>query len=473
MVDVIVVGGGTSGFIAAIAAARAGAKVIILEQSSYLGGTMTGGLVPGLVSMRHQPWKDQETLVQMESLYTGNQVVRGIAQEYVDRLIAANGAFGHAGEAPVRVLFDPEVAKWVIEQMVHEAGVNVRYYSKVVAVLKDAAQVCGVRVDYGEEIRGKVVIDATGDGHVAHLAGVRHEQGEGGVATMVQPISLYFVMEGMELDRTIAYVKSAPQDYSAEYIAKLAQLRSENKPLTLIGFPSLRDQAMRNGDYPIPYGTTAGDMRKHNCLARSGFRDGKVRYNLTMHNVDMAYRVDATDTAQLSEAIIAMRDFTFRMGRFFKKYVPGFENAYVLQVADLVGVRESRRMVGDYVLTGDDVLEGRRFDDSVGYCGATVDIHNVEGGRQATHMQAIHNGGAYQVPYRMLLPEGVDGLLLTGRCVSADRIAFGSIRQQAGCLVTGQAAGVAAALAARENTSPRKIKTETLQNALREQGALV
>jgi hypothetical protein len=280
-------------------------------------------------------------------------------------------------------------------------------------------------------------------------------------------------MEGIELDRTIAYIRSATHDYSAEYISRLVQLRREEKPLTLIGFPTLRDQALCNGDYPVPYGTTAGELQKHNSLARSGFRDGKVRYNLTMHNVDMAYRVDATDPAQLSEAIIAMRDFTFKMARFFRKYVPGFEHAYVLQVADLVGVRESRRMVGDYTLSGPDVLEGRQFEDSVGYCGATVDIHNVEGGQQATRMQAIQGGGAYQVPYRILLPKGVEGLLLAGRCVSADRVAFGSIRQQAGCLVTGQAAGVAAALAAQGGISPRMVGRVALQNALRAQAVLV
>jgi hypothetical protein len=400
-------------------------------------------------------------------------VVKGIAQEFVDRMIEANGSFGHRGESPVRVLFDPEVAKWVIERMVKDAGVDVLYYSKVVGVLKNGTTICGVRVNYGEEIRAQVVIDATGDGNVAYLAGAKYEQGEGGIPTMVQPISLYFLMGGVQIDKTIEYIKSATQDFTPEYIKKIDQLRRECKPLSLIGFPSLREEALRNGDYPIPYGTTPKDFRKHLSLARVVFRGGKVRYDITMHNVDMAYRVDPTDLAHLSEAIIAMRDFTFRMGQFFKKYVPGFEDAYVLQTADLVGVRESRRIIGDYILTGEDVLEGRQFADSVGYCGATVDIHNVEGGKEKTHMQAIKEGRAYQVPYRILLPGGIDGLLIAGRCVSADRVACGSIRQQAGCLVTGQAAGVAAALAAKRNTSPRKIEAEELQRALRDQDVLL
>jgi hypothetical protein len=161
------------------------------------------------------------------------------------------------------------------------------------------------------------------------------------------------------------------------------------------------------------------------------------------------------------------------MAGFFRKYVPGFEEAYLLQVADVVGVRETRRIVGDYVLTGEDVLDGHTFADSVGYCGATVDIHNVDGGQEKTRMEAIRGGKPYQIPFRILLPAELDGLLVAGRCVSADRVACGSIRQQAGCIVTGQAAGVAAGLAAKSGVAPRKIGIADLQAALRAQGAII
>jgi hypothetical protein len=129
--------------------------------------------------------------------------------------------------------------------------------------------------------------------------------------------------------------------------------------------------------------------------------------------------------------------------------------------------------MGDYVLTGEDVLDGHTFADSVGYCGATVDIHDVDGGQEKTRMEAIRGGKLYQIPFRILLPAGLDGLLVAGRCVSADRVACGSIRQQAGCIVTGQAAGVAAGLAAQNNVPPRKVKIGDLQTALRAQGAVV
>jgi hypothetical protein len=168
-----------------------------------------------------------------------------------------------------------------------------------------------------------------------------------------------------------------------------------------------------------------------------------------------------------------MRDFTVRMARFFRKYVPGFEQSYLFQIADGVGVRETRRVVGDYMLTGENVLNADAFEDSIGYCGATVDVHNVEGGKEKTRMSAIRGGRLYQIPYRILLPRGLEGLLVAGRCVSADRVACGSIRQQAGCIVTGQAAGTAAALAARQRTVPRSVAVPQLQEALRAQGAIV
>ncbi|MCM0018664.1 MAG: FAD-dependent oxidoreductase [Tagaea sp.] len=472
MSNVVVVGGGTSGFAAAIAAARARAKVKLLEQGSYLGGTMTGGLVPGIVSLRHQPWRDQETLVEMETSYAGDQVVQGVAQEMIDNLIRAGGAHGEPGKATIRVMFDPEIAKNVLDRMVRDAGVEILYQTKVTGVTRANGAIDGVRVNFGEELPADVTIDATGDGHVAHLAGARYEQGEGGDKTYVQPITMYFLMGGVDLAKTIEYASSGREEFSPGYLAKLKSLYAKGLPLTIPGFPRLREAAAQNGDYPSAFGSTTLNPRAHNNILRPIFRNGRTLYDTTMHNVDMAYKVDATDIRSLSEAIGSMRDFTLRMGDFYRKYVPGYENAFVLQIADSVGVRETRRIVGEYMLTGQDVLEARSFDDSIGYCGATVDIHNVDGSK-ATHMSAIRGGRLYQIPYRILVPESVDGLLVAGRCVSADRVACGSIRQQAGCIVTGQAAGVAAALAAGDGVEPRKLPVAKLQAALRGQGAQI
>jgi hypothetical protein len=474
MTEVVVAGGGTAGFAAAIAAARAGAKVTLLEQLSYLGGTLTGGLVPGIVSMRHQPWRDEETLVQLESLYSGEQVVRGIAQEMVDRLIACGGSYSlRDGEAPVRVLFDPELMKWVVDQMVREAGVKILYHTKVTGVRKEENRITGVVTDTGNVIPAEVVIDCTGDGHVANFAGAPWEQGENNDPTYVQPITLYFLMGGVDLDKTIAYINRTKDDFSEAYVRKLNELYEKRMPVTVLAINSIREKAAAEGKYPIPFGTTTLNPRAHTSISRPVFRGGKVRYDITMHNVDMAYRVDATNIETLSEAIGSMRDFTVRTANYFREYVPGYEDSYLLQIADIVGVRETRRVVGDYTLTGSDVLEAKRFDDAIGFCGATVDVHNVEGGKDLTRMSAIREGKSYQVPYRMLLPQGVDNLLVAGRCVSADRVACGSIRQQAGCLVTGQGAGIAAALASKQKTSPRNVPYAHLRAELENQGVVL
>lgn len=471
---VLVAGGGTAGFAAAIAAARAGADVTLLEQLSYLGGTMTGGLVPGIVSMRHQPWRDEETLVQMESLYTGNQVVRGIAQELVDRLIACGGAFSAKdGEAPVRVLFDPELMKWAIDQMVREAGVKTLFNTKVTGVQRDGMHVTGLTVNYGEKLPADAIIDATGDGHVAYLAGADYEQGERGDKTYVQPISLYFLMGGVDIATTIDHISQAEGEFSEAYVRKLKELFAAKMPLTILPINSIRERAATAGEYPIPYGSTTLNPRAHTSICRPVYRSGGIRYDITMHNVDMAYRVDATDAHALSEAIASMRDYTVRTAAYFRKYVPGFANSYLLQIADTVGVRETRRVIGDYTITGDDVLQARTFDDAVGYCGATVDVHDVEGGKEKTRMSAIREGRSYQIPYRIMLPKGLEGLLVAGRCVSADRVACGSIRQQAGCLVTGQAAGLAAGMASHRNVTPRDIDIPMLQRELTAQGVVI
>jgi hypothetical protein len=281
------------------------------------------------------------------------------------------------------------------------------------------------------------------------------------------------MMGGVDLGKTIAFINQTKDDFSEAYVRKLNELYDNGMPFTVLAINSIREKAAAEGKYPIPFGTTTLNPRAHTSISRPVFRGGKIRYDITMHNVDMAYRVDATDVESLSEAIGSMRDYTVRTANYFREFVPGYEDSYLLQVADIVGVRETRRVMGDYVLTGQDVLDARHFDDAIGYCGATVDVHDVEGGKKLTRMSAIREGKSYQVPYGILLPRGVENLLVAGRCVSADRVACGSIRQQAGCLVTGQGAGVAAALASRQKTTPRNVPVAQIREVLANQGVVL
>jgi hypothetical protein len=172
-------------------------------------------------------------------------------------------------------------------------------------------------------------------------------------------------------------------------------------------------------------------------------------------------------------ALIAGREFALRMAEFYKKYVPGFEGAYLLETAPMLGVRESRRIVGDYILTEEDVRGCRSFDDAVGINGCRLDIHTLDPDSPGL-ARDIGPQGWYQIPYRILLPKGVEGMLVVGRCVSTDHVAHASMRHQAtGSMVTGHAAGSAAAMAAKGDTTPRYLEVERLQALLRSQGAII
>lgn len=471
--DVIVVGGGTAGFVAAIAAARNGADTMIIEKENYLGGTLTGGLVIGIASLRHQILKKMENLVDLECNFTGEQVIKGIGQEFVDELIKAKAAYGDIGKPGERVTFDQELAKWVIDKMVTEAGVEVRFCSKVISVLKEGSNVTGIKIDSNEEINGKVIIDATGNGDVAVQAGAEYAQGKDKDPNFVQPMSFYFLVGGVNFDKTLEYIETHPEDFGEAYLEKIIKLKKGGKPITLSGFISLRTKAAENGDYPLMYGADSVYPKTHLDIMRPVYKNGKMRYELSMHNVDMAYKVDPTNSVELSKAIMGMRSVIVKLCKFYQTYIPGFEDSYLFQIAPMVGIRESRRIIGDYILNGEEVLNGSKFDDSIGRCGMVVDIHNVESGKEKVMLEGIKGVGYYQVPYRILLPKGVDKLLLAGRCISSDRVANGSIRQQGGCFVTGQGAGTAAALSIKNNVNPRDLDIKELQNTLTKQNTII
>jgi ribulose 1,5-bisphosphate synthetase/thiazole synthase len=477
--DVLVVGGGTAGFVSAIAAARNGAKVILVEKRDHLGGTHSGGMVMMIRSMRHMraPKGADEKKVMIasyESSFDDQQVVFSIAQEYIDRMLETGSAWGTKGQATARQLFDPEIAKWMIERMVVEAGVDVWFYSQSTDVLMAEHTVNGVVIENmleRIEITAKVTIDTTGDGEVCAAAGARFEKGDPETG-YGQPLTLYFVMGGVNLEKTLDYIRCNPGEFGPDYVATVTRLRREGKPFTVLPFKEKIRVALANGDYPIPYGIEKVNPETLTYMARPMFRNGKFRYDLISHNMDMAYNVDATDRKQLTEATIAMRDAAVRMAAFYRKYVPGYEDAYLVHTAQTVGVRDSRRIVGDYTLTKEDVLSGRTFDDGIGRYGSVVDVHDKDG-KQSLMLAEVGGAGWFHVPYRVLVPAGIKNLLVAGRCISADYVAQGCTRSQAACMMTGQATGTAAALAIRAGVEPRAVNISELQKTLIEQNQII
>ena len=477
--DVLVAGGGTAGFVAAIAAARNGARVTLVEQRDHLGGTHSGGMVMMIRSMRHMraPRNAEHKKVmitQYESSFDDEQLVFSIAQEYLDRMIAAGSAWGSQGQATARQLFDPEIAKWVIEQMVVEAGVDVWYYSQITDLLLSNGAVDGAVIDNLRErieLDAKVTIDATGDGNVCAAAGAAFEMGDPEEGRC-QPLTLYFVMGGVNLDKTLAYIREHPDEFNREYVDTILRLREEGKPITVLPLKAKIREALDRDEYPIPYGLEKVNPDTLTYMARPMFRNGRFRYDLVAHNMDMAYNVDATDRRALTGATIGMRAVAVRMAAFYRKYVPGYEDAYLVHTAQSVGVRDSRRIVGEYTLTKDDVLSGRHFDDGIGRYGSVVDVHDKEG-KQSLLLAEIGGSGWFHIPYRSLLPRGIANLLVAGRCISADYVAQGCTRSQAACMVTGQAAGTAAALAINAGVAPHGVDVGVLQRTLIRQNQII
>ena len=474
--DVLVAGGGTAGFVAAIAAARNGAKVILVEQRDHLGGAHSGGMVMMIRSMRHMRAArnaDEKIVIRAgyESSYDDQHLVFSIAQEYLDRMMDVGSAWGSKGRATARQIFDPEIAKWVIEQMVVEAGVDVRLYSQSTDVLLSENSVRGLVIENlleRTEINAKVTIDATGDGDVCAAAGASFEKGDPEKGKS-QPLTLYFAIGGVDFEKTLNYMASNTDEFGQKYVDTLLSLKREDKPITLFPFKSKVKEAIKNGDYPIPYGLDRVNPDVLHDPTRPMFRNGKFRYDITLHNLDMAFNVDATNRKELTKATIAMRDIAVKMAGFYRKYIPGYEDCYLVHTAQSVGIRDSRRIVGDYCLTKEDVISGRKFEDGIGRYGSVVDVHDKEG----IHLNEVKGSGWFHIPYRTLLPKGVQNLLVVGRCISADYTAQGCTRSQASCMLTGQAAGTAAVIAMKAGVTPRDIDIPELQRVLASQNQLI
>jgi hypothetical protein len=286
-------------------------------------------------------------------------------------------------------------------------------------------------------IRARVVVDCTGDGDVAARAGARYEIGreEDG---LVQPMTLMFRMVQFERVAFGAYVRATPDQWRGVH-----------------GLWDLSRQATAAGDLDLP---------REDLLFFGTPHEGEVSVNSTR-----VTRVLGTDVFDWSRAELASRRQMRQIAKFLRRYVPGFGNAYVAQSGVHTGVRETRRIVGDYRLTAADVLDARRFDDVIARGAYPVDIHNPKG--SGTVLKRLPPGTAYDIPLRCLLPSGIEGLLVAGRCMSGSHEAHSSYRVMPIVMATGQAAGVCAAFAAKRDLSPRAVPAADVQAALIAQGA--
>lgn len=439
--DVLVVGGGPSGFAAAVASARAGARTILVEGNGYLGGMATAGLVGPFMTCY--------------SPDASRQIIKGIFEEFVKRMIKKGGAIhpsecepgtsyssyiskGHAHVGP----FDSEVFKLEAEKICLEAGVKLLYHAMFVNVVMDGQGkkiVCAVFATKAGlvSVSAKMFVDCTGDGDVSKSANVEMKQGREQDG-LTQPCTLFFQVSNIDKQKLEEYRKSHPEPDGKQFSTEV-------------------EKACVNGDFPI---------QREKLGMYESCTNGYWRVNTTR-----MFHINTADPFQVTEAEIEGRKQVQIVMDFLHKYIPGAENAYLVDSAAQLGVRESGRIVGEYVLTEEDLKNSVIFEDSIGLGGFAIDIHQPDG--KSGKFELIASGKAYSIPYRSLLPKTVDNLLVAGRCISATHEALGAVRIMPSCFATGQAAGTAAALSVQEQVIPRKLENAKLRKVLLDNGAIL
>jgi hypothetical protein len=435
--DVLVIGGGNAGCAAALAAARHGARTLLIERYGFLGGTATAAMVG--------PWM---------TFHSGSErIVGGIAQEIVERLVAQGGSPGHVRDASDYVAtitpFDPELHKALLFEMMAESGVELLLHAYFLDALLDATgAVRGARVATvggRREFEAAVTIDASADAYVAASAQVELQQGD--ERGRVQPASLMFRLSHVDLALTAAYLRAN----AGEMRTSLPPAERDAASLTAVaGLYELWDRARARGDVTVP--------RELVSFFSSPYAD-EVSVNMT-RVVD----IDPLDPADLTRAEVDARAQAMQLLAFFRRDVPGFANARIAATAAQIGIRESRRIVGVYTLTREDVLAGRAFEDAVARSAYPIDIHNPSGSGTTTYRLAP--GASYEIPYRCLVPRSVDRLLVAGRCISTTHEALASTRLTPTVMTLGQAAGTAAAICAAQTLQPRDVAAAQLRAQL-------
>jgi len=455
--DVVVVGGGTAGVIAAIAAARTGARTLLVEQYGTLGGVLTLG-------MSLKGVNDAE----------GRKALGGIGEELIVKARAMNGAtevVEHPRHGSIMGQ-DPEALKLVLIQMAQSSGLDLLLHTTLVDALTDGHRIQAIRVANKaglEIIPGTCFVDCTGDADLAAQAGASFVHGREGDG-LFQPVSSIFRVGNVDLAKTWDYLEGHPEDFETplgyvgdEYsVEKFKSLPG----VGVAGFRSLIRKARAAGDYDIP----RDDM---------GFNPMPGRREVTI-NITRVHGIDGTNPDDLTRAEVETQLQMLQGVRFLRKYLPGFESCYVVSSPFQVGVRETRHIKGAYVLTAEDVTSGRDFTDQVARGAYPLDIHDV-GKHTPSPDTAVEGGGtdlskimrSYGIPARCLVPDGVDNLVVAGRSLSATHAAAGSARGQPVCMATGHAAGVIAALSVRHRCAPAALDVSEVQSVLREQNAVI
>ncbi len=417
-VDVFVAGGGAAGVAAAVAAARQGRSVFLAERHTCLGGMGTAGLVP----------------VFMQFSDGVNFLAADIGEEILTKLRQAGG-MGPDSKFTIRA----EVLKRVYDALLIDANINFTFETGLIDVEKKSDRVCLAILAAKSgmfAVEAKVFIDCTGDGDLAVWAGAPFEKAD---------------EEGNLMPGTLC---SLWADVDWDAVKKDGRIRDDSRLEQ-----AFKDNVFTHEDRHLP----------------GMWRVGK---NIGGGNIGHTFGVDSTDERSVTQALIWGRKSLLEYERYYKQYLKGFENMELVSTGALLGIRESRRIMGDYVLNLEDFKKRAVFDDEIGRYAYPVDIHaskpdaaNYKKFEKEFRSLRYSKGESYGIPYRILVPQNLSNVLIAGRCVSSDRYIQGSIRVMPGCFITGQAAGVAAAIAAEKDTYTRGFAVAELQKRLKKMGA--
>lgn len=420
--DVVVCGGGPSGFIAAIAAAREGAKTALIERYGFLGGMATASYV---------------TPISVFS-YNGERNIGGIPWEFVERLREMGGALV---EQPLNnVAFDPELYKLCAQRMVLESGIDAYMNSYITSIIKDDGNSISTIVfenkNGSEAIKARTVIDATGDADIAYMAGVPMQEWEG---SELQPASMCFILSGVDTGSELVgsamhHNKQGVNCQSYPAREKLIELSRKEK-LPVFGGPWF-------------------------CTV---LHDGSVAVNMTRT------AANSCDNRDFSRAEARLREDVFTLADALRKNFPEFSRCYVSATPTQAGIRESRHIKGVHVITAEEYLNAYKYEDSISRCAHPIDIHSTASEQQGCNFL---ESAAY-VPYRALIAPDFPNLIVAGRSLSASKEAFASLRVQASCMGMGQAAGVAAAMASSSGIAVQDVDIEKLRTRLISLGAVI
>lgn len=443
--DVIVVGGGISGAMAAIGASRAGAKTLVVEQYGFLGGMLTAaGVGP------------------MMTFHAGDeQVIQGTTGELIDRLEKKGQSPGHiydtTGFTYTVTPFDVEGMKMELELMLTEAGGELLYHAMLASVETDGNIITSITICTKaglSQLRAKVFIDATGDADLAMHAGVECTKGRESDGAC-QPMTMKMRMMNVDIQEVRDYIKKNPDEFprlegDVNRIDKASRI-------SIGGFVQSLAKGRAAGDFTFP---------REDILFFEANTRGEVIVNTTRI---LGY--DANDPWSLSVAEMEGRKQALEVDRFLKKYIPGFGNSVLVYTGPQIGVRSSRQIKGRYTLTGMDIHSRKSFPDTIAHTGYPVDIHSPDG--EGTAHVKPEWGTFCNIPYRCLVNEQVGNLITVGRCISVDFEAQAAVRTTPTMGAVGQAGGIASALAVRDGIRIGDLDFEQLREELRHQGSFL